>query len=1205
LATRQEFRTPLRVLVVEDSEDDALLILRELERGGYEPDYERVETTEAMKKALARSRWDVIISDYRLPRFGAPEALALLHDSGYDVTFIVVSGKVKEDLAIEVMKAGAHDYVMKDNLTRLCATVERGLEEAKERRELRRAEKELRRHDAILDAVSFAAERFLSSPSGWERDIEEVLERLGEAAETSRVYIFKNHTGEDGKLWNIQFHKWQMPGVSPGLPAGPDGSWITDFPYRDDGTGRWADFGRWEEVLSRGDPVYGNTREFPESERPFLRDTLGILSMILVPIFVEEEWWGFIGFDDCTEERDWSVTEIDALKAAASTLGAALQRQVTEEQLRVSEAHYRAVVEQATDGIYLLDSSNKRLLETNPAFQKMLGYSADELRGMEVYDFVAHPRGNVDSTIQSTLEQRSRIVGGRKYRRKDDSLLDVEVGVSVISYGGKDVICTIVRDVTERKRSEKALKESEARHRAVVDTALDGIITMSADGLIRSFNHSAKRIFGYTAEEVAGQRLEMLMPERFRSSHRGGLRRYLKTREAHVVGKRRLELAGRRKDGAEFPLELSISETSEGEDILFIGIVRDITERKQAEEELKESEERFKGLAEATFEGIAITQDGKIVETNASFAAMFGYEPSEVIGMTPADVTAPESREAVRNARSSRHDQPYEAVCLRKDGTTFEGEIRGRTFSYKGYPVRVTAIRDITERKQAEVALRQSEQLYRTVIEQAAENICLIDAETTRILESNPAFQGTLGYTEEELRHMTVYDIVVHGRESIDRNIGRAVQQKRYFVGERKYRRKDGSLVDVEVSMSTILLDGRETLCVVAHDISERARVQELLEERLATLSGIAANLALDLPVGSILDVLAEGVVNASTAVASLVILTGEKTDTLHTSGSYGLPEGYTAGLQAAYSAGVQSPTIETFRKHGPMLMPGFRRFVLNDPLYAPIHHFVREASWDTLYIVPLISRGHALGAINLCYLPEQEPGENEKVFLGAVADQTAVAIENVRLFAGVRGKAALEERQRLARELHDSVSQALYGIALGAKTARALLDKNPERVADPLEYVLSLAEAGLAEMRALIFELRPESLETEGLIAALEKQTAALKARHEIEVEATLCDEPEASMEAKETVYRIAQEALHNIVKHARATNVEIKVECDSGWIALEVSDDGVGFDAQGDFPGHLGLRSMRERALRLGGTLEVETAPGRGTQICARIPV
>jgi signal transduction histidine kinase len=277
----------------------------------------------------------------------------------------------------------------------------------------------------------------------------------------------------------------------------------------------------------------------------------------------------------------------------------------------------------------------------------------------------------------------------------------------------------------------------------------------------------------------------------------------------------------------------------------------------------------------------------------------------------------------------------------------------------------------------------------------------------------------------------------------------------------------------------------------------------------------------------------------------------------------------------------------------------------LEDPLYTTVHRWAREAAWDTVFMVPLVSKSRILGVIHFSYLQGEQPGEDERVFLGAVADQAAVAVENARLFSEARGKAALEERQRLARELHDSVSQALYGIALGAQTARTLLDQEPDRATDPLDYVLSLAEAGMAEMRALIFELRPESLETEGLVAALEKQAAALKARHGIEVEATLCKEPQASLEAKEAVYRIAQEALHNTVKHARAKKVEIEMECNPDWMILELSDDGVGFDVRNDFPGHLGLRSMRERASRLGGTLEVETAPGRGVRISVWIPV
>ena len=143
VATRPRVR--LRVLIVEDSEDDALLLLRELERGGYEPIHERVDTPEAMRRALAEGGpWDVVLSDWQRPRFEAPEALAMFSATGSEAPFIIVSGKVGEEAAVEAMKAGAHDYVMKGNLTRLCATVERGLEEAEARRERERAEKGLK-----------------------------------------------------------------------------------------------------------------------------------------------------------------------------------------------------------------------------------------------------------------------------------------------------------------------------------------------------------------------------------------------------------------------------------------------------------------------------------------------------------------------------------------------------------------------------------------------------------------------------------------------------------------------------------------------------------------------------------------------------------------------------------------------------------------------------------------------------------------------------------------------------------------------------------------------------------------------------------------------------------------------------------------------------------------------------------------------------
>jgi len=262
------------------------------------------------------------------------------------------------------------------------------------------------------------------------------------------------------------------------------------------------------------------------------------------------------------------------------------------------------------------------------------------------------------------------------------------------------------------------------------------------------------------------------------------------------------------------------------------------------------------------------------------------------------------------------------------------------------------------------------------------------------------------------------------------------------------------------------------------------------------------------------------------------------------------------------------------------------------------------QPDYGTWMGVPLMLGERAIGMLAVVRHRAGYYTERHAELLGAVANQAAVAIENARLFERVRGMAALEERQKLARELHDSVSQALYGIGLGARTARTLLDRDPAKVAEPLDYVISLAEAGLTEMRALIFELRPDALETEGIVGLLGKQAAAVRARHGITVETNFGPEPAIPLSVKETLYRIAQESLHNTIKHAKAARLVIRLAQDDRGVTLELTDDGVGFDPGGRFPGHLGLRSMRERAARHGATIDIDSAPGRGARICVIVP-
>jgi len=293
-----------------------------------------------------------------------------------------------------------------------------------------------------------------------------------------------------------------------------------------------------------------------------------------------------------------------------------------------------------------------------------------------------------------------------------------------------------------------------------------------------------------------------------------------------------------------------------------------------------------------------------------------------------------------------------------------------------------------------------------------------------------------------------------------------------------------------------------------------------------------------------------------------------------------------------------QNSTPEGFRFREPFLIEDI------DQVSGVARARMELAQIRAVVQLPIVTGENVFGVFFLGYEEKQKFSADDRRLFQALAQRAAVAIENAQLYEQAQNLAAVEERQRLARELHDSVSQALYGIALGARTARTLLDRDPARATEPMDYVLSLAEAGLAEMRALIFELRPESLANEGIVRAIEKHVASTQARYGVKVHAELANEPEVPLPVKEALYRIMQEALHNTVKHARAKNVYISLRELPQAVELELRDDGTGFDTSGEFPGQLGLKSMRERALRLGGQLEIESSPESGTRVCARIP-
>ncbi len=280
----------------------------------------------------------------------------------------------------------------------------------------------------------------------------------------------------------------------------------------------------------------------------------------------------------------------------------------------------------------------------------------------------------------------------------------------------------------------------------------------------------------------------------------------------------------------------------------------------------------------------------------------------------------------------------------------------------------------------------------------------------------------------------------------------------------------------------------------------------------------------------------------------------------------------------------------------------------VNDVHTEPGYFAVAERSSTRAELcVPITANGRTLGLINL-ESPHLHGFQDEDVaILETIADVLAGTLENARLYRRAQAAAVFEERNRLARELHDSVSQQLFSMTLTAQAARAQLEKNPQRVALQLERLQETATAALAEMRALIFQLRPPALRDQGLVAALQQHAQALSRREGLAIALGVVGDDRLARGLEQPLFRIVQEALNNVVKHANASNVSVTLEFSSERILLRVNDDGQGFDPAATPSGrgrHLGMISMRERAAEIGGTMDLRSMIGGGTEVIVSVP-
>jgi diguanylate cyclase (GGDEF)-like protein/PAS domain S-box-containing protein len=396
-----------------------------------------------------------------------------------------------------------------------------------------------------------------------------------------------------------------------------------------------------------------------------------------------------------------------------------------------------------------------------------------------------------------------------------------------------------MRRLFAHRQPDEELRKSEARYRTVLDTAFDAIVTITPEGIVRWFNRGAERIFGYRAEEIIGQPVTLLMPARYRDLCVAGLHRYLQTGEARVVGGT-TELVGLRKDGGEFPIEMSLGETHENRERLFTGVIRDVTERKRTEDALREMRDRFRSIFDHAPIGVAmVSLEGRYLQVNRSLCEILGYTEEEMQALTWQEITHPDDLAASSDYARRIVEGEFPKYHLEKRFLHAEGHTVWASLSVslvrdgEGEPLYfVSQIQDVTERKRAESALRESEQRFRGSFERAATGMALVGTDG-RFLRVNRSLCEILGYPERELLGKTFQELTHPDDLEVDlEHLRRLVAGDiRTYQTEKRYLHQDGHVVWALLSVSVVHDEEDEPLYFVSQiqDVSER----KVLEKRL------------------------------------------------------------------------------------------------------------------------------------------------------------------------------------------------------------------------------------------------------------------------------------------------------------------------------------------------------------------------------------
>lgn len=835
--------------------------------------------------------------------------------------------------------------------------------------------------------------------------------------------------------------------------------------------------------------------------------------------------------------------------------------------LKNKEEKYRTLIEQASDGIVITDLEGV-IIEVNNSIKQMIGYEEQEMIGSHLNRYL--PEQDIDAKPLriNELMQGKSLLYERKLLKKDGTVIDVEINSKMAT---SHTLIGFIRDITERKKHENTLLY-QAR---LLESVSDAIVSLDMNRCIVSWNKASEDLFGFTAGEVIGKRVPELISFEYPDTNNEAVFKQVFT-EGEWKGEFNFIHP---KSGEKIHLLSGINLLKNKAGIAngFIITSNNISDRKKVEEEIRTSKERFELIAEATNDAI---WDHDFIKNetwgNKKLYNLYGLAADQKINFEMfLEHIHPDERAAILTKMKQAMDNSESSLSEIFLFKTDEGY---KTFFDRAYikyddaanPIRILgAMQDITERERDQKALSESEAKYRTIIEQAADGIFIANGETY-LMDVNSAGCLMSGYTKTELQKLKFEDVVPP--EDLINNPLRITKMHKgeSVTNERRLICKDGTIINVEISAQK-LLDGHYQLFV--RNISERKKAAEKLIENEKKLQQVLSSTVDNFYV---VDVNYNVILINKVAERNLEIAWGKP-----------VKQGY--NLLDIIPEEGEEPIKENFEKAFAGENIEYEMHLTNPGL----------PSWVMIRFTPVYDESDTVNGVSVVARDISARKQADELLQKSYEDirQLASNLQTIRE----------DERTTIAREIHDELGQQLTGLKLDLLWLMRKINSSDDEIDSKMKESIDLINATIGSVRKICTDLRPSILDDLGLLPALEWHGEEFEKRSGTKVvfENTVGDFT-VSPQVATGIFRIYQELLTNIARHANASLVRASISKDENRLYFSVEDNGNGVDTETiKNKKNLGLLGIKERCLLFDGTYEFVSKPGEGFVTTISVPL